>query len=71
MGVWHNGQKKLGVVFTISFEKPYPIDAELPLYKAEEATYQFTGIASSLVIHVLIDEDKVGKISTLASTGEN
>jgi len=70
MGVWHNGQKKLGVAFTISFEKPYPIDAELPLYNAERSYIPITGIASSLVIHVLIDEDKVGKISALAPTGE-
>jgi hypothetical protein len=63
IGVWHDGNTKLGVVFIIKFEQPYEMDFEQLLNAENTVSQHFSGKATALQINVLLGETRVAKIA--------
>ncbi len=60
IGVWHEGDTKLGVAFQIDFDKPYAIDLTLPKYNSEAC--HIVGEVEGVIIDVLLEENRVAMI---------
>jgi hypothetical protein len=64
IGVWHDGDIKLGAVFEIQFDITYEIDSELPRYQGD--TYHYSGEVERLLIGVLLEEGQVADIIAIS-----
>jgi len=64
IGVWHEGETKLGAAFEIQFDQPYQIASELPRYQND--TYYYSGEAERLMISVLLEENRVATIIAIS-----
>jgi len=60
IGVWHEGDTKLGVAFQIDFDQPYAIDLTLPKYNSEAC--HIVGEVEGVIIDVLLEENRVAMI---------
>jgi hypothetical protein len=60
IGVWHEGDTKLGVAFQIDFDQPYTIDMTLPKYNSEAC--HIVGEVEGVIIDVLLGENRVAMI---------
>jgi len=63
IGVWHVGDTKLGVVFTIKFEQLYEMDFDQLLNTEDQVSHHFSGKAAALQVNVLLSENRVAKIA--------
>jgi hypothetical protein len=68
IGIWHEGETKLGAVFNIQFEETYLLEAELPEYPS--GTYHYSGEAGVLMVSVLLEEEMVASVIVLPSPPE-
>ncbi|MGD9115760.1 MAG: hypothetical protein PVJ61_01055 [Dehalococcoidia bacterium] len=64
IGVWHSGSTKLGMAFEIEFAEIYVIDMELPRYQSEPQ--HVSGEVEGVLISVLLEENRVAKITPIA-----
>jgi hypothetical protein len=63
IGVWHDGETKLGAVFEVWFSRSYQIEAKLPRHGSDP--YLYSGEITRLMIGVLLDDNRVANIIPL------
>jgi hypothetical protein len=61
IGIWHKGDKKLGVIFEVHFDKPYFISYEVDL-DGKAPPYLFSGEVKVITVNVLLEENRVTRI---------